>query len=128
MTFYRLGFIPVKRRPRFTRQGRAYDPPENKAEAKLIKESYKGPKYDGPVSLYVGVMKPTPKGVKKRMPFVQRPDGDNILKAVQDGLIGAAYDDDNQVVLTTCRKYDREPGIYESTIYEVRSMDAGIDA
>lgn len=128
MTWYRLGFVPVKRRPRFTKSGRAYDPHENKAEARLIKESYDGPKFDGPVSLTVYVMKPTPKRARKPMPFVQKPDLDNVLKAVMDGLIGAAYDDDSQVVEAHSKKLDREPGIQESTIYEVRGFDAGIDA
>lgn len=33
-----------------------------------------------------------------------KPDIDNILKVVLDGLNGIAYEDDKQVVLTQCKK------------------------
>lgn len=34
-----------------------------------------------------------------------KPDIDNILKVVLDGLNGIAYEDDKQVVLTQCKKF-----------------------
>jgi len=34
------------------------------------------------------------------------PDVDNIIKPVQDALIGLVYDDDNQIVDTSCGKRD----------------------
>lgn len=34
-----------------------------------------------------------------------KPDIDNILKVVLDGLNGIAYKDDKQVVLTQCKKF-----------------------
>lgn len=43
-----------------------------------------------------------------------KPDIDNILKVVLDGLNGIAYEDDKQVVLVQCRKTystDLAPGI-----------------
>lgn len=115
-----LDFIPVKRRPRFTRRGRAYTDAKTRGELARIAASWSGPKLEGPLSLYVGIYKPTPKGIRKAMPFVQKPDADNVLKAVMDGLKGVAYDDDNQIVLVAVMKHDREPGIRERTVYELR--------
>ena len=44
-----------------------------------------------------------------------KPDIDNILKVVLDGLNGIAYEDDKQVVLTQCKKVyadiNRLPGL-----------------
>lgn len=121
-----LDFIPIKRRPRFARNGHAYVDGKTKDEQSRIAKSYTGPKIDGPVSLYVAVTKPAPKGVRKVIPFTSKPDLDNVLKAVMDGLNGIAYDDDRQVVLATIRKHDREPGAKEGTDYIVEEIH-GID-
>lgn len=130
-TYVHIPIIPVKRRPRFTRQGRAYIDAKTKAEMEVVRKSYKGDMLEGPLALFVGVYKPTPKGIRKIIPFTVKPDVDNVLKAVMDGLNGVAYKDDSQVVMTTAVKYDRQPGIHEGTVYEIHQiggMDAGIDA
>lgn len=64
---------------------------------------YDGPPIDGPVLLSVIFVLPRPKGmVWKTRPMprerhTKKPDAENILKALQDALVGLAFRDDSQV-------------------------------
>ena len=126
-TYTHIPIVPVKRRARFTRNGRAYVDAKTKAELQIIRDSYTGELLEGPLALFVGVYKPAPKGIRKVVPFTVKPDIDNVLKCVMDGLNGVAYKDDSQVVLVTIVKYDRQPGIQEGTVYEIHEI-GGMDA
>lgn len=67
-------------------------------------------KIKGPVRIVVTAYWPCPKAKERvTMPYpgewkVSRPDIDNILKIVCDGLNGIAWEDDAQVVIAVCSK------------------------
>lgn len=114
--FYRMNRIPVKRRARVTRAGHAYVDEKTKQDLKAVAEAYKGKMHTGAVSLIVIVYKDLPKSTPKRIEsehFTQRPDVDNVLKAIMDGLNGVAYADDSQVVSVECFKRERRRGMGE---------------
>ena len=129
MIFYRLNRIPVKRRARVTKSGHAYTDEKTKADLQAVKDAYTGKCYKCPVEVVVIVYKDVPKTTPKSVlhePFTQRPDIDNILKAVLDGLNGVAYEDDSQVVRVTCRKMERMRGAGEYckfTVFPARYCD-----
>ena len=115
MKFYVVNRIPIKRRVRFNfKTGRAYTDSKTTADMKLVKSAYKGEYYTCPVALIVLIYKQLPKQKRDSEPFDVKPDIDNVLKAVMDGLKGVAYRDDNQVTVTYARKMKREstPGEY----------------
>lgn len=63
---------------------------------------------EGPVVLHVVAVYPSRKKTKRvqeREPKTTKPDGDNILKAIADALIGVAYDDDAVVTSATVEKH-----------------------
>lgn len=110
-----------KGRPRFARTGRAYTPAETAAYENLVKLAYLqaagdaiGPQ--GAISLHVTAMMPIPASAsaKRRAamlgaPHTKCPDLDNVLKAVLDGLNGAAFNDDSQVATITAQKVYGSP-------------------
>lgn len=115
MPEFGFGFVPTKRRPKFTRKGRAYDPPANKLEAAEIRIAYAEQvgiwKSDGPIGVAIDVYRKLPKGRPLRVESESdtfKPDVDNIAKAVLDALNGVAFDDDSQVVQLRCSKHPRK--------------------
>lgn len=121
--------VPIKRRPRFA-NGRAYVDKATKSDEAAIRAAYSGPKFTGPVGLRVLAFKPL-KSVKRgeQRPFIEKPDTDNIAKAVMDGLNGVAYDDDAQVVELHVKKLprSREPQEPFCTFY-VYPIEGGSNA
>ncbi|RDD72921.1 RusA family crossover junction endodeoxyribonuclease [Paracoccus versutus] len=103
-----------KQRPRMTRYGAVYTPAETQAFERLVARHAKasGAKpVSGPVQVEITSVFPIPKSwTKKRkaesdgQPHVQRPDLDNLVKCVLDGLNGVAFADDSQVHSVTSRK------------------------
>lgn len=105
----------AKKRPRFSRKiGRAFDPAENsKAEAAighLAVQHFPAP-ISGPVVVDVIATFAIPPSWSKRKaaehihrPHCQKPDGDNLLKAVKDALNRIAWADDGQVYDARIRK------------------------
>lgn len=105
----------AKRRPRFSRKsGRAFDPAENAvAEASIghiAAQHFQRP-ITGPVRVEIVATFATPPSWSKRRtaetihrPHVQRPDCDNIGKAVLDALNRIAWADDGQVAEISIRK------------------------
>ena len=107
-----------KARPRFMKSGRTYTPKRTSAAEQAIKNAYEGAsirKYGkvvtAPLRTEVTVAvtfqtpapKQRPRWVPKvvwqlgEMPFTTKPDVDNLLKTVLDGLNGVAWEDDSQV-------------------------------
>lgn len=109
-----------KERPRFCRNGNnVYTPRKTKEYEELIGFSFL--KFGGKkvektdyvavsVDAYFKIPKSYTKGRRIDCQYninrpTRKPDADNILKAVLDGLNGVAYDDDRQVVDVKCRKW-----------------------
>lgn len=98
-----------KARPRFTRQGnRAYTPKETKLYEQQIAKAYRAAANgfsfgDKPVEIWITAVFAKAKTSKKEYPTV-KPDVDNILKAVFDGLNGIAYSDDKQIISAVAHK------------------------
>ena len=99
------GHPAVKGRPRFSR-GHVHGTEKTEIfEAKVAMAAEKVCTHplDGPVELFIEihVKRPKNKSTKKfregPIPSDKRPDLDNIVKAIKDGLNGVGYHDDSQV-------------------------------
>lgn len=116
----------AKGRPRFTRTGRSYTPAKTEKFENLVRLAYslQQPDLDpteGPIELTVRAYFSIPKSWSKKkqaeaateqMKKISKPDLDNCLKAVQDGLNGVAWKDDAQVADThTSKRYSTRPRV-----------------
>lgn len=124
---YTVSPIPIKRRVRTTRTGHAYTDEKTREDLQRVKDSYTGELYECAVGLIATIYKPLPKHTKDPVQFVQKPDIDNILKALLDGLNGVAYLDDKQVIAINISKFPRishdEIERVEYTVYPMESED-----
>lgn len=123
MIFTITGEPKGKQRPRFNKMtGVTYTPSETKAYEKRVKYNYYlqgGRKFDGAVKIEVWAFMQIPRSASKKhaeelkgAPCTKKPDVDNVLKAVMDGLSGIAYDDDKQVADAIIHKrYAEEPRV-----------------
>lgn len=114
--FFVPGKVQGKARPRFSSRSRTvYTPGKTKSYERQIAEAYEaqqGSCFEGAVTVMIEAVFPIPKSwprAKKAEAAAGkiipgRPDIDNILKIVLDGLNGIAYQDDKQVFLTQCKK------------------------
>lgn len=114
--FFVPGKVQGKARPRFSsKSGTVYTPSRTKSYERQIAETYKaqhGYCFDGAVMVLIEAVFLIPKSwtrAKKAAAMAGKlppgkPDIDNILKVVLDGLNGIAYGDDKQVVLAQCKK------------------------
>lgn len=90
----------VKGRPRFSKRGYAYTPANTREYEDTVKKYYKGPIFEGPISLSVMF---TPKRAQVTITELDqelstlRGDTTNYLKAIEDALNGIAYKDDIQI-------------------------------
>lgn len=98
-------------RPRFYRRGGfvgVYDPEKSKSWKENVRwqATKQGAKcLEGALSLHANFFLQRPKSLsKKAMHHVKKPDLDNLLKAVKDGLKGVCYKDDSQIVQIFCTK------------------------
>lgn len=121
-----------KGRPRFTRQGRAYTPAKTKTYedevAMLGKAAMKGQEpFRTPVAVYVRATFLTPASYSKTRTdaclagyeqHIKRPDLDNIVKAITDGLNGVVYHDDSQIVVLHATKMYGTAAMVEVTVKE----------
>ena len=110
MKFVVEGKIKGKARPRWSSaSGCMYTPPETKQYESYIAHCFRlagGEKLEGAVALSITMLFAIPKNTKKAdrelckfneiLP-TKKPDIDNCLKAVMDGLNKVAYEDDKQV-------------------------------
>lgn len=136
----RLTFsVPVvagKGRPRFSR-GHAFTPKETREKERLVGDCYRLASYKElgevvkapagvPVTVSVTLLKPLPKSKPKKItsePFVAKPDLDNAVKLVLDGLNGIAWADDAQVTKLVAVKEDRTRDTEEQTLILVSWED-----
>lgn len=135
----KLPFEPVAQaRPRLTTRGRyphAYDPPKSKAYKQQVKRFAKQqmhgkPPSERPLVVVANFYRKIPKGFsnKKRQEAEAKlilpqtkPDIDNYLKGLLDGLNGVVWKDDNQIVaLVACKFYSDEPRT-EIVVQEIES-------
>lgn len=121
-----------KGRPRYTGRGgfpRAYTDSKTRAYERQIQEAYKragGPRFSGPVAVEITAIFEPPSSIsqKKQADLIgtycgKKPDLDNIIKAILDGLNGTAYEDDKLVTVVTAQKVFGETAKAEVTISEI---------
>lgn len=102
--------VPVgKGRPRFMRNGHTYTPEKTRAYEQSVKDCWRqqsGKGFAGgiPLKAYIVAYFPIPKSVSMKKAeamagtfHINRPDADNITKAILDSLNGLAYPDDSAV-------------------------------
>ena len=121
-----------KGRPRFTKSGHAFTPQATRNYEFLIATEYKeakGEMFDGYIRVNIKAYYKIPKATtKEKRGLIERgllkpavkPDIDNVVKAILDGLNGVAYHDDNQVVYVDGEKFyaDEPCVIVEVSPYE----------
>lgn len=114
VTFTVPGKPFAKQRPRATRQGRVYTPSETvsfeRQVGQIARPHFPEP-FTGPVRLTISAVFAPPASWSKRKteahlhrPHTQRPDVDNIGKAIADALNRIAWADDAQVADIRIRK------------------------
>lgn len=118
----------AKGRPRFARHGNfvaTYTPEKTANYETLVKWSAKeamgaAPPFEGALHVQLDIMVQVPMMSKKRMAqalagviaAVKRPDMDNIIKGIFDGLLGVVFKDDAQVTRLNCvKRYAATPGV-----------------
>lgn len=97
----------VKQRPRMTRRGRAYTPIKTHLAEDVIRDGWDGPKFEGPLFMKATFTREgttVTVGTSESDASPLRGDIDNYVKLVMDGLNGAAYADDNQIVYLEVHK------------------------
>ena len=115
------GDVQAQQRPRFSRQGgfvKTYDPPESAKYKKYVAqvaEQYKldeliGSAMKVTIDVYIRIPKSYTK--KKRLQIengellhIKKPDIDNILKSLTDGITSVLWTDDNLIVELIGRKH-----------------------
>lgn len=124
---YSVPFVKPKQRPRLTRSGKAYTPKATHDAETVIGAEYKRqclrqfnkvPKpWEQSVELVVDTYRTLPKSKADMSAEADtvKPDADNILKLVCDGLNKVAYKDDSQVVKATITKHPRRANQPEET-------------
>lgn len=98
-----------KGRPRMTKTGHVYTPESTRRAEAAVRDAYRGPKFDGLVSVMLSISKD---GVGLEIHELTpehksdlRGDLDNYAKTVLDALNGVAWEDDKQVTQIVMRKY-----------------------
>lgn len=121
MKFVILGKPKSKGRPRFSRRGKyikTYTPSSTTEYEKLVKLSaieqckdQLNKEYTGLVKMSIKAYFKPNKGMSKKQhdlligqAHLKRPDLDNLIKIICDGLNGIAYKDDNQVAIISAEK------------------------
>ena len=131
VTFSIPGKPFAKQRARATRQGRMYTPKETvsfeRQVGQIALDHFSQP-IAGPVRLTVyATFEPAKSWAKKKRaahmhtPHTQKPDLDNCLKAIKDGLNRIAWADDSQVAEVVARKVW---GLTARTVVHVEAIGA----
>ena len=121
-------FEPIaKGRPKFTKTGHAYTPKKTREYEKKIADYYNSHTndfYDSAIKIKLVFNMPIPKSITKKnriaiitgqIKHIKRPDTDNLIKAVTDGLLGIAFSDDSLITkINATKQYapDENVGTY----------------
>lgn len=119
-----------KGRPRFARSGHAYTPKLTREYEELVKSCYIlqcGDKMvcdEVPLVAEIRAYFPIPTSLSKKKQaelvgkaHIKKPDTDNVVKAILDGISGMAYRDDATIAeIHATKSYDAEPRV-EVIIY-----------
>jgi len=118
-----------KQRPRATRQGRMYTPAATVAFETVVRqiglEHFAAPLVGAVRVIIVATFTPAASWSKAKRaeflhrPHTQKPDLDNVVKSLLDGLNRIAFADDSQVAELTVRKVW---GIVEQTVVHVEAI------
>lgn len=108
-----------KQRPRYSRKlGRPYTPSKTRVFEEMVRKAWREQvgegwaAFDGSVTVTVSVTRELAKSNPKKWAGrqdVQKPDADNVMKAVLDALNGLAYADDRTITCETAMKMPRTP-------------------
>ena len=124
----------AKGRPRFSRQGpyvRTYTPDKTYRYEQLVQLSFmqaEQPKLKGAVKVRILAYFPIPKSASKKrqkmmaegeIRHTTKPDGENVSKAILDGLNKMAYDDDSNIVELHIEKWYSDDPRVEVTLEEI---------
>lgn len=91
-----------KGRPRRSKHGGMFTPPETRVYEEAVAQCYDGPLFEGPVEVSIQV---SPEGAtvtireSDHVPSKLRGDLDNYCKSLTDALNGVAYADDKQILV-----------------------------
>lgn len=115
------GKVQPQQRPRFSRQGgfvKTYDPPESAKYKKYVAEIAEQHKQEelisSPIKLTTDVYIEIPKSYTKKkrqqiesgeLMHIKKPDVDNLVKGIKDGITGVLWTDDSLIVELTVRKH-----------------------
>lgn len=114
-----------KARPRFTRNGHAYTPPNTVDYEKQIKQAYISAggqliSDTAPILICITAEFKKAKSNKMQTPTL-KPDTDNIAKIVCDALNGIAYHDDKQITSLTVDKVWADDNI-DKVVIEIAEL------
>ena len=124
-TFTVYATVLGKPRPRFS-DGRCYTPKKFvDYEREIAKEYLRagGKKTANPVEVEIFIFRELPKSRKKSINSevdIFKPDIDNIIKIILDGLNGVAYVDDTQVISVKATKADRQRDLKEGIKVKIK--------
>lgn len=129
------GFVQAQERPRFARRGRGvhtYDPPKSASYKKYVsliaKRQVKKP-FDEAIEVNILVYREPPKSwsKKKKREALEgkvkpetRPDVDNYVKSILDGLNEIAFTDDSLICRLSAEKRYGKKGM---AVVEIKPMD-----
>lgn len=109
--------VPVpKGRPRFY-GNHAVTPPKTREYEKLVRQSWTHGMLEGPLQVHMMFYMPIPQSYsrKKQLELIgtghlKKPDLDNLVKSVLDGLQGVCFENDSQVCeLAASKTYEEYP-------------------
>ena len=121
---YKVSPIPIKRRVRFTKTGHSYTDVKTADDLRRVANCYTGEYHpDEPLRLRLQIVKPLPKSKNRPEPFTAKPDIDNVIKAVMDGLNGKAFKDDSQIVEVIAEKTMRTHSAEECVLFNVEVIN-----
>jgi Holliday junction resolvase RusA-like endonuclease len=122
-----LNIMPVpKGRPRYA-NGHAYTPKRTREYEDLIRMSWRHGMLEGPLFVEMFFNFPIPKRGTPLMvgqPHLKRPDLDNLVKAVLDGLQGKAFKDDSEICMINASKtYNTDPYVAVRITYNNKEQN-----